>query len=117
MIAGMPAFDDALTSLDDAFRAFRSERRIPGVAWGVIRGGSLVHSGGDGTLRDGEERTPNANSVYRIASMTKSFTAATILLLRDEGLLRLDDPVADHVPALVGWGAPTTDAGPITIRQ
>ena len=37
--------------------------------------------------------------------MTKSFTAATILLLRDEGRLRLDDPVAAHVPALDGVGA------------
>ena len=49
--------------------------------------------------------------------MTKSFTAATILLLRDEGRLRLDDPVAAHVPALEGWAAPTADAGPITIRH
>ena len=117
MIAGMAAFDDELAALDDAFRAFRAERRIPGVAWGVVRDGALVHTGSDGTLRDGEDRPPDADSVYRIASMTKSFTAATILLLRDEGRLRLDDPVADHVPALAGWAAPTADAGPITIRQ
>jgi CubicO group peptidase (beta-lactamase class C family) len=117
MIAAMPAFDAALRSLDDSFRAFQAERRIPGLAWGVVRGGSLVHASGIGTLRDGEDRVPDADSVFRIASMTKSFTAAVILLLRDEGRLRLDDPVADHVPALDGWGAPTADAGPITIRQ
>ena len=49
--------------------------------------------------------------------MTKSFTASAILLLRDEGRLRLDDPVADHVPALAAWSPPTRDSGPITIRQ
>ena len=50
--------------------------------------------------------------------MTKSFTAATILQLRDEGRLRLDDPVAAHVPAAGRAGVtPTADAGPITIRQ
>jgi CubicO group peptidase (beta-lactamase class C family) len=113
----MPTFDDALRSLDDAFRAARAERRVPGMAWGVVRDGSLVHAAGDGTLREGETRLPDERSVFRIASMTKSFTAATILQLRDEGRLRLDDPVAEHVPALEGWSAPTSDAGPITIRQ
>jgi CubicO group peptidase (beta-lactamase class C family) len=113
----MPTFDDALRSLDEAFRASRAERHVPGMAWGVVRDGSLVHAAGDGTLREGETRLPDERSVFRIASMTKSFTAATILQLRDEGRLRLDDPVAAHVPALEGWAAPTADAGPITIRQ
>ena len=113
----MPAFDDALRSLDDAFRAMRVERRVPGMAWGVVRDGALVHAAGEGTLRDGESRLPDERSVFRIASMTKSFTAATVLLLRDEGRLRLDDPAGTHVPALAGWGSPTADAGPITIRQ
>ena len=113
----MPTFDDALRALDEAFRASRAERHVPGMAWGVVRDGSLVHAAGDGTLRDGETRLPDERSVFRIASMTKSFTAATILQLRDEGRLQLDDPVAAHVAALEGWGAPTADAGPITIRQ
>ena len=54
----------------------RDEARIPGVAWGVVRDGALVHAGGAGTTRDGEERLPDARSVFRIASMTKSFTAS-----------------------------------------
>ncbi len=90
---------------------------MPGVAWGVVRDGRLVGSGGAGTIRDGEDRRPDADSVFRIASMTKSFTAATVLLLRDDGRLRLDDPVADHVPALAGWAPPTEDSPPVTIRD
>ena len=91
----MPTFDDALRSIDDRFARLREEKLIPGIAWGVIRDGELVHAGGSGTIRDGEDRVPDADTVFRIASMTKSFTAATILLLRDEGRLRLDDPVGD----------------------
>ena len=49
--------------------------------------------------------------------MTKSFTAATVLSLRDAGLLGLDDPVARHVPDLAGLRGPTADAPPITIRH
>ncbi|MHB8890642.1 MAG: serine hydrolase domain-containing protein [Candidatus Limnocylindrales bacterium] len=113
----MPTFDDALRSLDDRFARLRDDARIPGVAWGVVRDGALVHAGGAGTIRDGEDRRPDAGSVFRIASMTKSFTAATVLLLRDEGLLRLDEPVATYVPELAAWRLPTADSAPVTVRQ
>ena len=111
------AFDDLLPGLDARFERLAREAAVPGVAWGVVRDGLLVHSGGAGTIRDGEDRRPDADSVYRIASMTKSFTAATVLLLRDEGRLRLDDPVADHVPALADWAPPTADSPAVTIRD
>lgn len=110
----MTAFDDALIDLDDRFTRLRDDARIPGVAWGVVRDGELVHAGGAGTTRDGEDRRPDAASVFRIASMTKSFTASTILLLRDEGRLRLDEPVASYVPELAGWRLPTADSTPVT---
>ena len=49
--------------------------------------------------------------------MTKSFTAATILGLRDEGRLSLDDPIARHVPEVAGLHGPTADSPPITVRH
>ena len=113
----MTAFGDLLPALDARFERLQRESRVPGVAWGVVRDGGLAHAAGAGTIRDGEERRPDADAVYRIASMTKSFTATAILLLRDEGRLRLDDPVASHVPALADWPSPTTDSPPVTIRQ
>ncbi len=113
----MPDLDQALAALDDRFRRLRDEAHIPGVAWGVIAGGELIHTGGAGTIRDGEDRRPDADSVFRIASMTKSFTASTLILLRDEGRLVLDAPVATHVPELAGWRPPTADSPPVTIRQ
>src|ERR1044071_8402252 len=66
---------------------------VPGLAYGVTLGGRLIRSRGLGTLRVGEEATPDARSVFRIASMTKSFTAATVMSLRDEGRFSLDDPI------------------------
>lgn len=113
----MPTFDDAIRTLDDRFNRLRDEALIPGVAWGVVRDGALVHAGGAGTTRDGEDRRPNAGSVFRIASMTKSFTASAILLLRDMGLLRLDEPVAAYVPELARWPPQTADSAPVTVRQ
>jgi CubicO group peptidase (beta-lactamase class C family) len=113
----MPDLNDALPDLDARFERLRRDAAIPGVAWGVLRDGLLVHAGGAGTARDGEDRRPDADTVFRIASMTKSFTAAMVLLLRDEQRLRLDDAVAAHVPALRGWRPFTADAAPVTIRD
>jgi CubicO group peptidase (beta-lactamase class C family) len=113
----MPTFDDLLATIDERFECHRAEKGIPGVAWGVIRDGELVRSGGAGTMRAAADLRPDAGSVFRIASMTKSFTAATLLLLRDEGRLHLDDPVALHVPELEWWQPATADSGPVTVRQ
>jgi CubicO group peptidase (beta-lactamase class C family) len=107
----------AFRAMDEAADRFLVGRHIPGVAYAVVLHGELIHVRGIGTLRVGDEITPDADGVFRIASMTKSFTAATILSLRDEGLLALDDPVARHVPDLAGLHGPTADAPVITVRH
>src|SRR5713226_4147579 len=57
------------------------------------------------------------DTVWRIASMTKSFTAMSILKLRDEGKLSLDDPASKYVPELAKLTYPTADSPIITIRH
>ncbi|NDE59102.1 MAG: class A beta-lactamase-related serine hydrolase [Acidimicrobiia bacterium] len=85
------------------------ECRTPAMAWGVVVDGSLATAGSQGEGID--ENTP-----FRIASMTKSFTAAAVLGLRDEGVLSLDHPVADYVPELASVRGPD-DSAPITLRH
>ena len=85
------------------------ECRTPAMAWGVVVDGSLATAGSQGEGID--ENTP-----FRIASMTKSFTAAAVLGLRDEGVLSLDHPVADYVPELASVRGPG-DSAPITLRH
>lgn len=91
------------------------EHHCPSIAWGLLSDGVLVSHGGTGALDDGF--VPDLNTVYRIASMTKSFTAAAVLILRDEGLLALDDPITDHAPELAPVRGTTSDSGPIRIRH
>ena len=111
------ALDVALERIDGVADRVFAGWKVPGLAYGVVRGGELIHARGLGTLRVGEDAPPTSSSVFRIASMTKSFTAATVLLLRDEGRLGLDDPIADHVPELAAVRLPTADSPPITIRH
>jgi len=108
-----PAFAD----IDRLFTDFIRAQHIPGAAWGIIVDGRLVHVGVTG-FRDIIAKSPvDSNSVFRIASMTKSFTAMAILKLRDEGKLSLDDPVERYIPELRQLAYPTSDSPRITIRH
>ena len=104
-------------AVDAIFTRIAERGDIPGISYGVVADGRLAHAGGSGTLRVGEAAPPDADSVFRIASMTKSFTAATILLLRDGGRLRLDDPVGRWVPELAALPGPTADSPRITVEH
>jgi CubicO group peptidase (beta-lactamase class C family) len=69
-------------------------------------------------VQDVETQRPvTADTLFRIASMTKAFTALSILELRDEGKLSLDAPVDTYVPELRGWKYPTEDSPTIRVRE
>ncbi len=109
--------DAGYAEVDRLFSEFMMARHVPGAAWGVVVNGGLTHSSAAG-LRDAPARAPvDADSVFRIASMTKSFTAISILKLRDEGKLALDDPAEKYVPEMAGMKYPTSDSPRITIRH
>ena len=97
--------------------AHARERHIPGVAYGVVVDGKLAVASSTGLI-DLEEKKPAAtNSVFRIASMSKSFTAMAILKLRDEGKLGLGDPAQRYIIEMKNLNYLTADAPPITIRN
>ena len=107
----------AFPDIDAAVRAYITQQHIPGAAWGIVIDGELAHLGVAG-LRDVDKKSAvDADSVFRIASMTKSFTAMAILALRDEGKLSLDEPAEKYVPELRDLVYPTTDAPRMTIRH
>jgi CubicO group peptidase (beta-lactamase class C family) len=107
----------AFAAIDKTFTDFTAREHIPGAAWGVIVNGELVHVGVIGYRELASKSPVDADTVFRIASMTKSFTAMAILKLRDEGKLSLDDPAERYVPELKGLKYPTTDSPRITIRH
>jgi CubicO group peptidase (beta-lactamase class C family) len=101
----------------DALAASHQQRGgQPGLAYGIVLDGELVHVAGLGERHLGGP-TPDADTVFRIASMTKSFTASAILALRDDGALKLDDPAEEYVPELRGWPPVTPDSARVSIRH
>ncbi|RZT87094.1 CubicO group peptidase (beta-lactamase class C family) [Pseudonocardia sediminis] len=76
-------------------RVARAQRdgRVPSLVAGLIRDGGLAWSTGRGDLTE-----PHTDVQYRLGSISKTITAVTVLRLRDEGLLDLDDALDRHLP-------------------
>ncbi|MBM3780481.1 MAG: beta-lactamase family protein [Acidobacteria bacterium] len=107
----------AFAAIDRRMADYATTEHIPGLIWGIVIDEGLAHVGVSG-LSDVERKAPvTPESIFRIASMTKSFTAMAILKLRDEERLSLDDPVERYVPELRQWRGPTDDAPRITLRH
>jgi CubicO group peptidase (beta-lactamase class C family) len=84
----------------------QSAGRLPSLSAAVFRAGELVWSDAVG-LGDVEQRIEvTADTQYAVASITKTFTAAALLQLRDEGKLDLEDPLSRHLPE-AAHGTPT----------
>ena len=104
------AGDSAARWIDSIFAPYAS-RQSPGCAVGVTRGGSLVFSKGYG-MADLEHDTPITPSTrFYIASLSKQFTAMSIVLLAQDHRLSLDDSIRKWVPEVPSFGSP------ITLRQ
>ncbi|PPH38508.1 2', 3'-cyclic nucleotide 2'-phosphodiesterase [Rathayibacter rathayi] len=88
----------------------------PSLSWALFdRSGVLVQHGIGEHRRDGA--APNSGTVHRIASMSKSFEAAAVLILRDRGLLDLDDRLGAHVPEFADPVDASGRTMPVTIRM
>ena len=108
LAGAQPAIPDStLRAIDKAFEDYRGTDR-PGCALGVSRNGAVVLERGYGmaNLETGTPITPA--SIFHVASISKQFTAAAIMLLAKEGKLSLDDDIRKHVPEIRDYGATIT---------
>jgi serine-type D-Ala-D-Ala carboxypeptidase/endopeptidase len=107
--------DAALAAIDPLFEAFAREQHVPGLIYGVVREGKLVHCKAVGVSNVATQEPVTIDTVFRIASMTKSFTALAVLKLRDAGKLSLEAPAAKWVPELAQSRYPAADAREIRV--
>jgi len=91
-------------------------RGLPGIVAGVVSGDDLVWAQGFGYADVESERPMETDTRFRMASHSKLFTATAIMQLREEGRVRLDDPVTDYLPWFA-FQAPSPDDPPVTIEH
>lgn len=90
---------DTVRAVESVFAERLAAGTAPGSSWAVFDRGGLVAAAGSGAAELGGAEVPSGPDVlFRIASCTKSFTAAALLLLRDRGLIDLDAPANAFVP-------------------
>lgn len=103
--------------IDEIFADYALDSHVPGLVYGVVGDGRLIYVRGLG-VQDLESKRPvTADTLFRIASMTKAFTALTILKLRDDRKLQLEALAEMYVPELRGWKYPTQDSPRIRVRD
>ncbi len=114
-IASHPRVKEAVAAYEKWLDGERAFKRIPGISSALVIDQDVIWQGATG-YADLDRKTPaTPSTVYSICSISKLFTSIATLQLRDQGKLRLDDPVSQHLP----WFTPTTAysaEGPITIE-
>ena len=93
------------------------DRHIPGIAYGIVVDDELVLASSTGLINLDDSLPATTESAFRIASMTKSFTAMAIMKLRDNDQLQLTDPVSKYIPEMANLEYPTSDSSPIDIEN
>jgi CubicO group peptidase (beta-lactamase class C family) len=103
--------------LGAALDRFVSRDGLPGAAAGVVLGGELGWAAGAGFADLGAQVASDPGTLYRIASITKTFTGTAVMQLRDAGRLDLDDPAVTYLPELRGAVSPFAAIEAVTIRR
>jgi CubicO group peptidase (beta-lactamase class C family) len=93
------AAEDRFAGLDPHVREAMTKWEVPGLAIAVVKDGDVVLARGYGVCKLGEERPVTKETVFSIASCTKSFTAACVGMLVEDGKLNWDDAVRKHLPS------------------
>ena len=110
----------ALPSFDREVTEFMKARNVPGGALAVVKDGRLVYAKGYG-YADRENKTPaTAETLFRIASISKPITGVAVMKLAEEGKLNLDDRAFDYIdlePVVEFGKQPDRRLKAITIRQ
>ena len=97
-IAQAPEVASNIKLLEAWIESQMAYRSVPGMSVGVVYDQTLIWARGFG-YADVEKKIPaTPATIYRMASVTKTFTATAIMQLRDAGKLSLDDPVVKHLP-------------------
>lgn len=96
---------------ENAMTAFKQ----PGMSIGVVKDGKLVFAKGYGKRNLDKQETVNENTVFQLASLSKAFTAAAIGCLIDDGVLKWEDKVVDHLPEFKLYDPYVTSA--FTVRD
>lgn len=92
--------NNLINQLDEKFQGIVENDHIPSLVISIVKEGSVLFSKAYGYRNLDKKEKADLDTLYRIASCTKSFTALGILQLFDQGKLNLQDPIVKYLPNL-----------------
>ena len=95
---GHPRLSEAVQLIEVWLDAQRDYDGLPGLSAAVVHDQTTIWSGGFGYSNPDRKSKTDAKTIHSICSISKLFTAIAVMQLRDEGKLRLNDPVSKHLP-------------------
>jgi len=110
-------FKAALELLDTHFQAEQQQKGIPGISVAVVYNKDIFWTKGFGYANIRDKLPAKPQTIYRIGSITKPFTATMLMQLRDAGKLELDDPIEKYFAAFKKIKSKFKDSRPPTLRQ
>ena len=90
------------TKIDLALETIRTSHNIPGLAVAIVNEGSEVYSAGFGTYGEGGALQVSQHTLFRIASISKLFTAQAIVQLMEKNLINLNDCISQYISQFKG---------------
>jgi CubicO group peptidase (beta-lactamase class C family) len=119
LIAGGRTFakEPTLPGVGEAMEQMVSQNEVAGAVTRVVTKKKVVHLGCTGFADTAAKKPMTADTLFWIASMTKPVTGVAILMLQDEGKLKVSDPVAKYLPEFAGLKTPTGKPANLTVQQ
>jgi len=115
-ILAHPEVAGAIAAIDAYLEGIQTYEKVPGISVGIVHDQVLLWQRGYGYSNLATKRPADADTLYSICSISKLFTAISIMQLRDAGQLHLRDPVGDHLDWFNIEQA-HDDSGPTTIES
>lgn len=106
-----------LPQVEKMYKDFAQKNKLPSVVYAIVADGKMIYSAATGVTNLKTQKQATTTSLFRIASMTKSFTAMAIMKLKEEGKLSITDPASKYVSEMNEWVYPTNDAHPFTVHN
>jgi CubicO group peptidase (beta-lactamase class C family) len=107
----------AVAAIDDRVRTYVAAKEIAGAVTLVATPDRVVHLGAVGQASLDPREPMRTDSIFWIASMSKPALATLLLMLQDEGLLSVDDPVEKYLPEFKGLKTADGQPARVTIRH
>ena len=90
--------EERLERIDQMCTDAVENKMVPGMVALVARKGKIVYHKAFGSADNGTRREMSTDAIFRIASQSKAITATAVMMLWEQGLFRLDDPISKYIP-------------------